>query len=286
MMASDCVSTSPLSSASAGTRLCGLTARNSGVCCWPPSLVRWIDTMLVGQALEIERDAHAIGGGRAEIGVELHDGQPRLNMTWPARLAQRRRGLATPTLSCAERSVSLLERALERGAVGRIDRLQQAGGRNRARPARARRRSSRPAGVSDRKASRRSARLASPRHQLALLEQRDRARHLGLVHVAVRADRLAGHHAELAERHQHAPFRHADAVALGIDARQRLRDQARQHVEPIGQELLELECWCAARRRAPPPARAPFARCLGSWIHVARVRANSGRSCDRMQRSL
>ena len=83
--------------------------------------------------------------------------------------------------------------------------------------------------------------VGPPGHELALFQERDRARDLGLVHVAVRADRFAGHHAVLAERHQHAPFRHADAVAVGIDARQRLRDEARHHVEPVRQELFELE---------------------------------------------
>ena len=72
MIAGDCISTSPLSSTSEGTRRCGLTARYSGVCCLPPSLVRWIGNLLGREALEIERDAHAIGGGRAEIGVVFH----------------------------------------------------------------------------------------------------------------------------------------------------------------------------------------------------------------------
>jgi len=31
----------------------------------------------IGHAFEIERDAHAIGGGGAEITVELHGGRPR-----------------------------------------------------------------------------------------------------------------------------------------------------------------------------------------------------------------
>ena len=43
------------------------------------------------------------------------------------------------------------------------------------------------------------------------------------------------------EGHEDTPFRHADAVAVGVDARQRLRDDACHHVEPIGQELLKLE---------------------------------------------
>ena len=45
MIASDWVSTSPLESSSAGTRICGLMARNSGVSWRPPSLVKWMDTI-------------------------------------------------------------------------------------------------------------------------------------------------------------------------------------------------------------------------------------------------
>ena len=36
---------------------------------------------LIGQAFEIERDAHAVGGGRAEIGIELQGCAPALMAT-------------------------------------------------------------------------------------------------------------------------------------------------------------------------------------------------------------
>ena len=49
----------------------------------PAFLLQMDRDRLVGQPLEVERDAHAIGGGRAEIGVELH-GDPH------GRIAMRR----------------------------------------------------------------------------------------------------------------------------------------------------------------------------------------------------
>ena len=81
---------------------------------------------------------------------------------------------------------------------------------------------SRPAGVSERNASRKSALFVRRVTQLSSLQQCDRARHLGLVHVAMCADCLGGHGAEFTKGDQHAPFRHADLVAVGIDARERL----------------------------------------------------------------
>ncbi len=55
-----------------GTRICGLTARYSGLA-MPPAILDQMDRdRLVGDALEIERDAHAISGRRAEIRIELH----------------------------------------------------------------------------------------------------------------------------------------------------------------------------------------------------------------------
>ena len=77
-MASDWVSTSPELSLSAGTRICGLMARYSGLRFCPPSFWRWIGNGLEGEVLEIERDAHPVGRGRAEIGIELH-GDPHPN---------------------------------------------------------------------------------------------------------------------------------------------------------------------------------------------------------------
>ena len=83
--------------------------------------------------------------------------------------------------------------------------------------------------------------VGAPRDQLALFQKRHRPRHLGLVHVGVGADRLAGHHAVLAERHQHPPFRHADAVAPRIDARQACETRFATTLKPIGQELFEFQ---------------------------------------------
>src|SRR5215471_3135353 len=74
----------------------------------------------------------------------------------------------------------------------------------------------------------------------ALFELRYRARDLGLVHVSVRADRLAGHHAVLAEGDQDPPFRYSNTVTA-VDAGERLRHQAGEDVEPVGQKVFELE---------------------------------------------
>ena len=90
--------------------------------------------------------------------------------------------------------------------------------------------------------------MARRADELALLELGHRARDLGLVHVGVGADGLAGHDAVLAERHQHPPFGYADTVALAIDARERLRDQAREHVELCGRKS-------SSRSRASSPGR-------------------------------
>ena len=48
MIASDCSSTSPVESASAGTRFCGLMARNSSLHCQPPLRVRCTDSRSCG----------------------------------------------------------------------------------------------------------------------------------------------------------------------------------------------------------------------------------------------
>src|SRR5208337_1970665 len=63
---------------------------------------------------------------------------------------------------------------------------------------------------------------------------------LGLVHVGLRTYRLAGHHAVLAQNHQHPPFRYPDTKAA-VDLCKCLRDQAGQDVEPMRQEIFELE---------------------------------------------
>jgi hypothetical protein len=83
--------------------------------------------------------------------------------------------------------------------------------------------------------------IGAPRDQLAPFQDRDRSRHLGLMHVGVGADRLAVDPAELSERHQHPPFRNAEAVMPRIDPRQGLRHQGRNDLKLIGQELFEFQ---------------------------------------------
>ena len=98
----------------------------------------------------------------------------------------------------------------------------------------------RPAGVSDRKDFPQIGAIWPPGDELALLELRHRARDFGLVHMGLRADRLAGHHALLAERDEHAPFGYPNTITA-IDPRERLRHQAGQDVEPVRQKIFELE---------------------------------------------
>ena len=132
------------------------------------------------------------------------------------------------------------DRPLERGAVGRVDCFEQTAGEiKRARRQlfidRAARRGEREEGLAAVGA------VLAPHHELAPFELADRARHLGLVHVAVGTDRLGGHGLELPEGDEDAPFRHVDAVAIDIDAGERLRYEARDHVELVGEEFFELE---------------------------------------------
>ncbi len=96
----------------------------------------------------------------------------------------------------------------------------------------------RPAGVSDRNEFPQIGAVGPSGEKLALLELRHRARDLGLVHVRLRAHRLAGHHPVLAQGDQDTPFRYANTVS-SVDTRERLRDQAGQHVEPVGQKFVE-----------------------------------------------
>ena len=79
MIASDCVSTSPLDNSSAGTRICGLMATKFRLALLAAILGQMDEGHLIGQAFEIERDPHPIGGGRTEIGIELHGDAPGLN---------------------------------------------------------------------------------------------------------------------------------------------------------------------------------------------------------------
>src|SRR5215472_5381832 len=82
--------------------------------------------------------------------------------------------------------------------------------------------------------------ISAAAEKSALLELRHRARDLGLVHMSVRAHRLAGHHAVLAEGDQDPPFRYSNTVTA-VDAGERLRHQAGEDVEPVGQKVFELE---------------------------------------------
>ena len=90
----------------------------------------------------------------------------------------------------------------------------------------------------------------APGHQLAALQHGNRARHLGLVHVTMDADGFCRHGAELAEGHQHAPFRNANFVALGINPRERLRHKAGADIQTIGQKFFQLERDVVVRRAA------------------------------------
>ena len=203
-------------------------ARNSGRLLWPPSLIEVDRRGLEGDAFEIERDAHAVGGRRAEIRIKLHASSAV--SSWPSVSAT----------SCAERSVILLQRAIERVAVARRQDFGE--------PAREVERMRRQFLVH--RAARRGERekrlahvgaVGAARQKLAPFQDRHRARHFGLVHVGVGADRFAGHHAVLAERDQHPPFRHADPIAPRIDPRQGLRHQARHDIELIRQKFFELQ---------------------------------------------
>src|SRR5262249_45473036 len=103
--------------------------------------------------------------------------------------------------------------------------------------------------------------VGAPADKLALLELRHRARDLGLVHVGVGTDRLAGHDAVLAESDENTPFRYSNTVAA-VDARERLRHQARQHVEPVGEKILELE------QRGLRLRRIDVRRVVSDWTGV------------------
>src|SRR5262249_30627122 len=75
---------------------------------------------------------------------------------------------------------------------------------------------------------------------LAALKLGHRAGDLGLMHVGAGADGFAGHDAELTQADQDAPLRYSNTV-LSVDPGQRLGHQAGQHIEPVGQELAELQ---------------------------------------------
>src|SRR5262249_58093117 len=83
---------------------------------------------------------------------------------------------------------------------------------------------------------------------LAWPELRHGAQAFGFVNMGVRAPRLAAHHPILAEGDKDPPFGYANTMAA-IDAGERLRHQAGQDVEPVGQKIFELEQRRLARRR-------------------------------------
>ena len=71
MIASDCVSTSPSSVDERRHEALRIAARDSRRARCAP-LRRWTNARSGDDALQVERDANAVGGGRAEIVVELH----------------------------------------------------------------------------------------------------------------------------------------------------------------------------------------------------------------------
>src|SRR6185295_6788511 len=75
---------------------------------------------------------------------------------------------------------------------------------------------------------------------LAALELRHCPRYLRFMHVRVRAYGFPGHFSVLAKSDQHTPFRYADTVAA-IYSRECLGHKAGEHIEAMGQELVELE---------------------------------------------
>ena len=71
MIASDCVSTVAVVGDERGHEALRIDARGSRRARCAP-LRRWTNVALRREALEVERDAHAVRGGRAEVVVELH----------------------------------------------------------------------------------------------------------------------------------------------------------------------------------------------------------------------
>ena len=58
--------------------------------------------------------------------------------------------------------------------------------------------------------------------------------------MGMRTDRLACHHAIFAKGNQYSPIWYRDTVAA-VHPRERLGDEARQHVEPVGKKVFKLE---------------------------------------------
>src|SRR5215471_14191758 len=110
--------------------------------------------------------------------------------------------------------------------------------------------------------------------------------------MGVGAHRLAGHPAVLAEGDQDTPLRYSNTVTA-VDAGERLRDQAGQNVEPVGQKIFELEQRRIGSRRGglrravthwtgihhrPRPA-------VERWASASTASANIGRRSPAAQRS-
>ena len=114
MIASDCSSTSPVESAIAGTRFLRIDGAEF-LAPLPAAVAREMHRlMIIGQLLQIERDAHPIGRRRAEISIKLHgvssSGPLRGSISFFSAFGERR------------------QRPVERRAVGGRDHLEQVAG--------------------------------------------------------------------------------------------------------------------------------------------------------------
>src|SRR5258707_15547838 len=98
---------------------------------------------------------------------------------------------------------------------------------------------------------------------------------------------------ELAEGHQHTPFRNTDLVTLGIDPRERLRHEAGADIQPIGEKFLQLERDMIVRRVTRSAvhllghlhaAAFPGARCVGAVRYAYAHTRNLGRTSVWAQR--
>ena len=245
---------SPLDSVSAGTRICGLIARYSRGLVLAAVLGQMDRDHLIGLILQVERDAHPIGGRRAEIGIEFHRTSPGRHVVFATkregeRLVQPRDAMPGMRYRSGSMtwSASGFARSISRAAHARTARDRRGrsppsgGGQGPSRPGRDRRRSRVPPASATGTTSRRSDRLTRRTRNLRFSSSATARDTLVLCMWLCSPIALPVMRLEFAERDQHAPFRHADAVAFGIEARQRLRDQARHHIELIRQEIVETQ---------------------------------------------
>ncbi len=246
---------SPLDSVSAGTRICGLIARYSARLVLAAVLGQMDRDHLIGLILQVERDAHPIGGRRAEIGIEFHRSSPAATSLF-SRPNAKAKGLSSPATPCracatdrdrwpgppAVSRARSAATARARTARDRRDRSRPSGGgQGPSRPGRDRRRSRVPPASATGTTSRRSDRLTRRTRNLRFSSRATARDTLVLCMWLCSPIALPVMRLEFAERDQHPPFRHADPVAFGIEARQRLRDQARHHIELIRQEIVETQ---------------------------------------------